>query len=180
MEYNIPICGPLAEKHSLIADYYAAHYDELRAFVAVRLHYAPESEDLVQNIFLRLLQTDRMITPQTLPALVYTVARNLIFDYWRHRRLVEEYEQVVHAGGFGTGSLADAETVYSVSEMMALLEKGIARLTDKQRPIYCMHVYEGKQVSEISRELGIGYKNAEHRLGDARKAVRQYMRRMLA
>lgn len=69
-------------KQATIADYYTFHYEELLAFVASRLHiYSDEAEDIVQNVFLRLLQTDRMITPITLPCLVYTMARHLICDF---------------------------------------------------------------------------------------------------
>ena len=45
----------------------------------------PDGREGFQNIFLRLLQMDKMISSVTLPCLVYTVARNLICDYWRHR-----------------------------------------------------------------------------------------------
>ena len=61
-----------------------------------------------------------------------------------------------------------------------LLEQGMARLTAKQREIYCMNVYGGMKVAEISDELRVSYKSVEHRLGDARREVRSYMRRMLA
>jgi RNA polymerase sigma-70 factor (ECF subfamily) len=33
------------------------------------------------------------------------------------------------------------------------------------------------KVGEISRELGEGYKSVEHRLGAARKAMRQYLQK---
>jgi RNA polymerase sigma-70 factor (ECF subfamily) len=32
------------------------------------------------------------------------------------------------------------------------------------------------KVGEISRELGEGYKSVEHRLGTARKVMREYLR----
>lgn len=74
--------GLYNNKQAIIADYYTFHYEELLAFVASRLHiYSDEAEDIVQNVFLRLLQTDRMITPITLPCLVYTMARHLICDF---------------------------------------------------------------------------------------------------
>ena len=167
-------------KSDLIADYYSQHYNEVKAFVSSRLQYSDESEDIVQNIFLRLMQMDKMITPVTLPCLVYTVARNLICDYWQHRQCVEEYEHYLSKGGFSNASSISGESVYSVQEINQLLERGIARLCEKQRKVYCMNVLEGLQVSEIAIKLDINYKNAEKRLGAARKEVRKYMRRMLA
>ena len=56
------------------------------------------------------------------------------------------------------------------------LERGLARLPENCREVYRLHVYGGMKVSEISLRLGEGYKSVEHRLGTARKAMRQYMR----
>ena len=61
--------------YQLISNYYAAHRDELLSFIAVRITNATEAEDLVQDIFLRLLRDHHLITPDTLPALIYTMAR---------------------------------------------------------------------------------------------------------
>lgn len=61
-----------------------------------------------------------------------------------------------------------------------MLQKGIARLTDKQRIVYVMNVYQGMKVSEISDTLRDNYKNVESRLGIARKEIRQFMHKMLA
>ncbi len=47
-------------KSNLIADYYSQHYDELMTYVSSHLQHADESEDIVQNIFVRLLQMDKM------------------------------------------------------------------------------------------------------------------------
>ncbi len=167
-------------KRSIIAEYYSLHYDELKAFVAARLQNEAESEDIVQNVFMRLLRSDKLVAPVTLPCLVYTIAKNLISDYWRHRRNVEQYEHVVMRADWMSRCHNDVETVYSISEITAILERGIARLDEKQRRVYRMNFYEDKQVSEIARELALNYKNTENRLGMARKSVRQYVKRMLA
>lgn len=164
-------------QRSVIADYYSLHYDEIYAFVASRMLYADESEDIVQDIFVRLLRMDKMLTPISLPCLVYTIAQNLVFDYWRHRQKEEQYEYVVQVSG---RCADDVETLYSVREINEILERGIARLCDKQRKVYCMNIFDGKRVSEIARELNLNYKNAENRLGMARRAIRDYVRRRLA
>ena len=80
---------------NLIETYYRDHRDELLAFVSSRLGGAVEAEDIVQNVFLRLLTTDKMITEITLPALTYTIARNLISDYYRRRNTYEEFEHYI-------------------------------------------------------------------------------------
>ena len=156
--------------HALITEYYISHRDELLAFVSSRLRGSDFAEDIVQNVFLKLLTTDKMISEVTLPSLVYTVARNLITDYYRRHTNYEEYEHYIKSQG-----LSSQESVFSIREITERLERGLARLPENCREIYRMHIYGGMKVSEISQELGEGYKSVEHRLGFARKAMRQYL-----
>lgn len=165
---------------NLIAEYYALHIGEIRAFVAKCTGGSAESDDMVQNIFLRLLQTDKMISAVTLPCLVYSVARNIVADYWRHRKSVERHEAYVRQHSPAGGSDAGPASVYAPTEIMELLERGMARLSPKSRCIYTMNVVGGMRVSEISDTLGVAYKSVENRLGAARKEMRRYMSRMLA
>lgn len=166
------------QNFQLIAEYYKQHYEEIKAFVYKRLDGHDSAEDLVQTAFLRLLTTDKLITPVTLPCLVYTIARNLIYDFWRRRQTYEEYEHYIRKSV--CGGYDDTESIYSAAELNKLLEKGIDRLSEKQRAVYVLNVYDGMKVSEISHTLQINYKSVEHKLGLARKEIRQYIRRMLA
>ena len=159
---------------NVIETYYIAHRDELLAFVSSRLGGSDEAEDIVQNVFLRLLTSDKLITEITLPALVYTMTRHLITDYFRRHTTFEQYEHYIK------GVCSEAitmESVFSAKEIIERLERGLARLPQKCREIYRLHIYEGMKVSEISQQLGENYKSVEHRLGFARKSIRQYLRR---
>ena len=157
---------------NLIETYYRDHRAELLAFVSSRLGGAVEAEDIVQNVFLRLLTTDKMITEITLPALTYTIARNLISDYYRRRNTYEEFEHYIKRSSDDYSSM---ESVISAKELTELLERGLARIPENFREIYRMHIYGGMKVGEISQTLGEGYKSVEHRLGVARKALRSFL-----
>ena len=164
---------------SVIADYYKKHYEEVQLFVAKQLKQrGQEAEDIVQNVFLRLMTMGRMITPVTLPCLVYTMVRNLICDDWRHHRCITEYEHYIKGGQDGLD--CDPMSVYSAAETLEILERGIARLTAKQRQVYRLHIYKGMKVGEISKALDMRYKSTEHRLGIARREVRAFVKRALA
>ena len=160
---------------NLIETYYRNHRDELLAFVSSRLGGAVEAEDIVQNVFLRLLTTDKMITEITLPALTYTIARNLISDYYRRRNTYEEFEHYIKRSSDDYSSMESMESVISAKELTELLERGLARVPENCREIYRMHIYGGMKVGEISQTLGEGYKSVEHRLGAARKALRSFL-----
>ena len=157
----------------LITNYYITHRDELLAFASSRLGDSRLAEDIVQDVFLRLLSTDKMITEVTLPALVYTITRNLINDYYRRHTTYEQYEHYIKGV---CSEVTTMESVFSAFEIMEHLERGLVRLPENCREIYRLHIYGGMKVGEISRELGEGYKSVEHRLGTARKVMREYLR----
>ena len=160
-------------KFLTLTNYYVTHRDELLAYVSSRLGNSVEAEDLVQNVFLRLLTSDKMITDVTLSALVYTTTRNLITDYYRRRTHFEAYEHYLK----NTDSIDEsAESILSIRDITEQLERGLARVSENCREVYRLHIYGGMKVAEISERLGEGYKSVEHRLGIARKSVRQQLR----
>ena len=161
-------------KQELLINYYIAHRDELLAYVSSRLGDSDLAEDIVQDVFLKLLTTNKMISEVTMPALVYTIARNLITSYYRRRFHHEEYEH--HFSRNEEGGTRIDESVFSVQEITERLERGLARLPENCREVYRLHVFGDMKVSEISQQLGEGYKSVENRLGLARKAIRQYLR----
>ena len=158
--------------NQLISNYYAAHRDELLSFIAVRITNAVEAEDLVQDIFLRLLRGHHLITPDTLPALIYTMARHAVSDYYRRRRIYEEYEHYIKR----SDCTSEIESLISARQLMERMERSLARLPKTCCEIYRLHIYDGMKVRDIARELSLPYKQVENRLGQARKAVRQQLR----
>ena len=87
---------------------------------------------------------------------------------------VEQYEHYIKGV---CSEQTTEESILSVREVMEQMERGLARLPENCREIYRLHIYDGMKVSEISQQLGEGYKSVEHRLGAARKAMRHYLRR---
>ena len=144
------------------------------AYAVSRLGDCCLAEDIVQNVFLRLLTSDKLISEVTLPALVFAMTRNLVYDYYRHHTAVEQYEHYIKGV---CSELTSDESILSAREVMEQLEQGLARLPENCREIYRLHIYDGLKVNEISQQLGEGYKSVEHRLGAARKAMRHYLRR---
>lgn len=159
----------------IIDRYYRAHREELVAYASARLHYSPEAEDLVQEVFLRLPCSNRPICEENLDNLVYTMCRNLIIDWYRHHTVKEDYEHDLIRSSRGTAS---AESVLSIREITEQLERGLARLPKDCQEIYRLHIYNGMQASDICKYTGEKYKAVEYRLGLARKQIRNYLRQI--
>ena len=167
----------LMNNNQLISNYYSEHRDELIGFIAVRIHDAIEAEDIVQDIFLRLLRGRHLITPQTLPCLIHTMARHAVSDYYRRHRVCEAYEHYIQKSDVRSLMSDDSvESVISAQQLMERMERSLARLPQACCEIYRLHIYDGMKVSDIAQELSLPYKQVENRLGQARKAVRQKLR----
>ena len=163
--------------NQLLSNYYSMHRDELVSFIAVRTVDAIEAEDIVQDIFLRLLRGQHLITPQTLPSLLHTMARHAVCDYYRRRHVHEEYEHYIQTSDFSCQTSDESvESVFSAQQLMERMERSLARLPKACCEIYRLHIYDGMKVSDIAQELSLPYKQVENRLGQARKAVRQQLR----
>lgn len=160
--------------NQLLTNYYIIHRDELLAYVSSRLGKSDLAEDIVQDVFLRLLLSDKLISEVTLPALVYTIARHITTSVLRRRVCHEQFEHVIRRNSSLEG--LSPESVFSAQEITERLERGLARLPENCREVYRLHIYGGLKVSEISSQLGEDYKSVEHRLGTARKAIRHYLR----
>jgi RNA polymerase sigma-70 factor (ECF subfamily) len=159
-----------------IINYYTLHRGEIIDFIAVRISDADEAQDMVQDIFLRLLRGHRLITPQTLPCLIYTMARHAVVDYHRRRHAYEAYEHSIKR----MDSTQEIESVISAQQLMERLERSLARLPEACAKIYRLHIYDGLKVSDIAKELSLPYKQVENRLGQARKYVRQRLHGKIA
>ena len=123
--------------YQTIADYYAQHRNEIVGFIAMRIGNEDTAQDLVQDVFLRLLCSDKLISDITLPALVFTLARNAVADCFRRRRVLDEYEHYI----MGTGdSYESMDSVISARELMERMERTLARLAPECREVYRLHI----------------------------------------
>lgn len=162
--------------YQTIADYYVQHRNEIVVFVAMRIGNEDTAQDLVQDVFLRLLRSDKLISDITLPALVFTMVRNVVADWFRRRRVLDEYEHYI----MGTGdSYESMDSVISARELMERMERTLARLAPECREVYRLHIYGGMQVRQIAEETHQPYRAVEYRLGQARKEVRRQLRQCM-
>ena len=147
----------------------------------MRIHDVYEAEDMVQDIFLRLLRDKHtaFLSPLTsdLSPLIYTMALHAVSDYYRRAHVYEEYEHYIKTSDIRLQtSDDDTESIFSAQQIMERMERSLARLPKACCEIYHLHIYEGMKVSAIAKELSLPYKQVENRLGQARKAVRQQLR----
>ena len=156
----------------LLSNYYSQHRDEIVSFIAMRITDADDAQDMVQDIFMRLLCGKHLISPQTINNLISTMARHAVADYYRRRHVYEEYEHYIRR----QDDSDEMESIISAQQLMERMERSLTRLPEVCATIYRLHIYEDMKVGEIAKQLTLPYKQVENRLGQARRHVRKQLR----
>jgi RNA polymerase sigma factor (sigma-70 family) len=165
------------EKEDIIVDYYRKNLKQIRAFVFSRVNNEFDAEDIVQDVFFRLLNNYTIILRVNIASLVYTIACNIICDYMRHRGIKHTYE--TFACHNNTPDFNDVSSLYDVEQINEWLEHGITCLSEDKQMVYKLNIYDGMKTAEISKLLNLNYKITDNRLTLARKFVRGYIKKYI-
>ncbi|NVO29945.1 RNA polymerase sigma factor [Hymenobacter lapidiphilus] len=129
------------------------------------------SQDLVQNVFLRVLKYRASYQPgQPFRAWVYQLARHVHHDHWQQNRRsttdVEEFERTATHRRAALAGLAAAQ-------QQAALDEALSLLPVAQREILVLHRFQGFSYAEIGELLSCSEGAARVKAHRALEALRQ-------
>jgi RNA polymerase sigma factor (sigma-70 family) len=128
-------------------------------------------EDLIQEVFLKILRLDVIIEEQ-LKALAVTIAYQKRTDYLRHRAYINK---VKHEGGWQMEqSYTNQEA--EVNDILNIEMKVIRRMSVLDGKVYQMTRFEEKTADEIAMTLNLSKRAVESRLYRSRNQVRESVR----
>lgn len=153
------------------------HEPALRAWLQKRFPAVIEADDLVQDVYVRLMQahaTGPIACPR---ALLFVTARNLALNQLRHQR-VERPE-----GAAEIDALTVADERVGVPEVLAQAEdfqvliRAIQSLPDRCRQIVTLRKIYGLSQKEVAERLGIAEHTVEAQGGIGLRKCIEYFRR---
>lgn len=139
----------------------------LRRFFERRLQNKPDPDDLVQEVFVRLIRQGNVGTIEHLDGYVFQVAANVLRDH--ARRWAVRKEEVHHSlldedtleGGFSP------ERVLLGTEALESLIAALYELPEKTRIIFALYHFESVPQVEIARRLGMSLSTLEKHMSRA-------------
>ena len=75
--------GDKSSKNTIFKEFYTPIF----RYTRMRVKNKEDAEDLTQTIFLKLFSNIKNMTPVSPKALLFTIARNTVIDYWRTRKM---------------------------------------------------------------------------------------------
>lgn len=169
----------LNDKQAFVADIEKQHGQRLRRFLASRLrHSAADVQDVVQEIFLRLLRIDHHETIRSSEAYLYTVAFHVLHQHALRRSAMPEAVEITALinemeSAPQTNPLTHAET----QQQLEQLQEALQQLSPKAQAVLLLHRRDGYSLAEIGARLGVSRAMAAKYLSKALLHCRQALQK---
>lgn len=160
----------MAEQDQGISEVVTREQSRLRSFIRRRVPDPLDAEDILQDVFYKLVEANRLLMPiDHVTGWLFRVARNRIIDLWREQKRGSEG----NAEGSPTSSLRypdeenelrieellpspedGPDAVYARNVLLAELEQAINELPLEQREVFVAHELEGRSFKELAAATG--------------------------
>ncbi len=145
------------ERDQRIADVVRREQSRLRHFIRRRVADPRDAEDVLQDVFFRLVEANRLLMPiDHVAAWLFRVARNRITDLFR-RKTPERFadDELLHVEDLLPSPEAGPDALYARRALLHELERAIDELPLEQRAVFIGHEVEGRSFKQMSAETGV-------------------------
>lgn len=156
------------------SEFYQKYRHIILNFIAYRIPYKYEAEDLAQDVFIRLWEHWDFVNKTTIWSLVYTIARNIITDKIRRYHRQEDFISYIYNNAKETSCNSAEEDVY-YRELKRMHHRIISLLPAKRRRIYELSFNDELSCPIIAKAMFLSSRTVEGQLLAARKTVRAYL-----
>ena len=167
----------MKDTYQLVAEAYEKYRRQVFVFIHARIDNVEEAEDLTQDTFLRLLDHLTMLRPDTVQQFIFTIARNLVFDYLRRHYKRQEID--AYLIDILPKATTDAESRIVANDLKRMEWQVVTTLSPQRRKVYEMSRYEDRPVAYIAERMQLSVRTVENHLLTGRKEVREYLRKCI-
>ncbi|MBZ0291125.1 MAG: RNA polymerase sigma factor [Anaerolineae bacterium] len=154
---------------------YHRYFQRVYGYVASRIEDQREAEDLVSEIFLRVIKNLTQLRNErhiSFAAWLFVIARHAITDHYR-RNGRSETPMPLDAAENLVAAEPKPDEMFIDTEEAAKLYQMILTLSERKREIITLRYYGGLRNHEIAVVLGIGEKTVSAYLSRALQELRQ-------
>jgi RNA polymerase sigma factor (sigma-70 family) len=154
----------MAEQDQRMSEVVRREQARLRNFIRRRVSDPRDVEDILQDVFYKLVEANRLLMPiDHVTGWLFRVARNRIIDFFRKKQ-PESFSDIVADEDDEGLQLEDVlpspdsgpDALYARSVLLDELDMAISELPEEQREVFVAHEFEGRSFKEIAAESGVG------------------------
>ena len=174
----------MTEQDRQISEIIAEEGSRLRNFIRRRVPDPADVEDILQDVFYKLVEANRLLMPiEHVTGWLFSVARNRITDLFRKKKpeLFSDADgegedgEVLQIEDLLPSPDAGPEALYVRNVLLDELELALDELPGEQREVFVAHELEGRNFKELSEESGVSVNTL---LARKRYAVRHLRERL--
>lgn len=148
---------------------YDAFHDRIRRYISFKVSHRDDIDELVSEVFLRGWEYATSSKVDNINALFYRIARNLIADHYRSKKITGPLEEAENLPEKGRGL---EETVMINEEFRHIMQK-LEKLKEEYREVLVMKYLDELSIPEISSALDKNPNNVRVLLHRAKKALQE-------
>lgn len=155
------VLSPIAvNKTSLLVDQlYRSHQSWLHQWLRQKLGNTEQAADLVQDTFIKLLQTrDELFGIKEPRAYLTSIAKNLLIDQVRRKRIEQAYLDGLSQMEYMLEAVASPEDQMQIIQAINQLCKALEGVSKKAQQAFILHYLEGYTHKEIAERLNVSTK----------------------
>ena len=152
------------EQDQRISDVVKREQSRLRNFIRRRVPDPLDAEDILQEVFYRLVEANRLLMPiEHVTGWLFRVARNRITDLFRKKE-PENFSEIEPADEDGVllrledllpSPDVGPEALYARNVLLNELELALDELPEEQREVFVAHEFDGRSFKQMSAETGV-------------------------
>lgn len=135
--------------------------DQLFSYFYRQTYCSSSSEDMVQNVFLRILKYRQNFGYGTFKAWMYQIAHNVYADYYKKNN---RYKTMSEINDLHLVENYTPEQKIDQQEKLQLLERAMQLLSDEQKQILILAKYQELKYKEIAEILNCSESNVKIRV----------------
>ena len=152
------------EQDQQISEVVKREGSRLRNFIRRRVPDPRDAEDVLQDVFYRLVEANRLLMPiEHVTGWLFRVARNRITDLFRKKTpelfsdaVVENEEgEALQIEDLLPSPDAGPEALYFRNLLLDELELALDELPEEQREVFVAHELEERSFKELAEETGV-------------------------
>jgi len=152
------------EQDRRISEVVKREQSRLRNFIRRRVPDPRDAEDILQDVFCKLVEANRLLMPiEHVTGWLFRVARNRITDLFRKKKpesfsdtaVVDEDDELLHVEDLLPSPDAGPAALYARGVLLDELELAVGELPEEQREVFVGHELEGRSFKEMAAESGV-------------------------
>ena len=152
------------EQDQRISEVVTRERSRLRNFIRRRVPDPRDAEDILQDVFYRLVEANRLLMPiEHVTGWLFRVARNRITDLFRKKTpelfsdaaVEDEDGELLQIEDLLPSPDAGPEALYVRNLLLDELELALDELPEEQRDVFVAHELEGRSFKELAAETGV-------------------------